>query len=244
MTIVFYRSLGAALVLLCAGFRDLRSLRFSPHLLIGVCAFALTQITFVGSTFYTSASTAVFLQYTAKIYIGIFGGFYLSERASRSDWISAVIVVFGMSLFLLHGGNTSGSSDSLGVALGILCGFSYSWVLMALRKLKGDNSLHVMFLGNAVVVLVAAPFLDTIAVHDALFISGFGSIHLGLSWILLLSVIKHFKAMQFAIVTSIGPVLNPLWVYAFTGELPSMIEILGAVVIFIGVLYSIVRGRA
>jgi drug/metabolite transporter (DMT)-like permease len=216
--------------------------RFSPHLLLGVCAFAVSQITFVSATFYTSASTAVFLQYTAKIYIGIFGGYYLGEKATRSDWISAFIVILGMSVLLLHSEASSSSSDSIGIALGILCGFSYSWVLMALRRLKGVNSLHVMLLGNIVVLFAAAPFLSGVTLQQGVFLSSFGSVHIGLSWILLLSVIQHFRAMQFAIITSIGPVLNPVWVYAFTGEIPSPLEFLGAIVIFIGVLYSIVRG--
>ncbi len=64
-----------------------------------VAAF-LTQFLFVTSTRLTTAANAIFLQYTAPIYVVLLGFWLLREKPTRSDWISMFIVFLGLSFSL------------------------------------------------------------------------------------------------------------------------------------------------
>lgn len=62
---------------------------------------ATTMFLFVAATKWTTAANAILLQYTAPIYVAIFGFLFLKEKTTRLDWITIFFVFGGMTLFLL-----------------------------------------------------------------------------------------------------------------------------------------------
>ena len=78
-------------MLLCIG----RSrFNFSLAQIGGAIAYALTVALFVFATRMTTAANAIFLQYTAPIYVAIIGRWYLGERALRIDWLVIAVALF------------------------------------------------------------------------------------------------------------------------------------------------------
>src|SRR5216110_132506 len=78
MAIAAGRSIAAIPVLLaCAG---RQRFTFSPAQVGGAIAYAATVALFVFATRMTTAANAIFLQYTAPIYVAIIGRWYLGER--------------------------------------------------------------------------------------------------------------------------------------------------------------------
>jgi hypothetical protein len=47
----------------------------------------------------TTAANAIFLQYTAPIYVALLGRWYLGERASHLDWLVITVALAGIALF-------------------------------------------------------------------------------------------------------------------------------------------------
>src|SRR4051812_13779668 len=60
---------------------------FSPAQVGGALAYAGTMVFFILATTMTSAANAIFLQYTAPIYVAVAGHWWLRESNLRSDWI-------------------------------------------------------------------------------------------------------------------------------------------------------------
>lgn len=61
--------------------------------------YALTVITFVSANKFTTAANAILLQYTAPVYVALFGSWLLKEKTSMLDWATIAVVFGGMMLF-------------------------------------------------------------------------------------------------------------------------------------------------
>ena len=77
-----------------------RGLRFhfSRDQIIGALGYAACTITFCVATKLTTAANAILLQYTAPVWVALFGAWFLGERATRADWLTIVVVLGGMTL--------------------------------------------------------------------------------------------------------------------------------------------------
>src|SRR6476661_3186065 len=85
-------------MLLCIG---RPKLTFSPAQIGGATGYALTVVLFVFATRMTTAANAIFLQYTAPIYVALIGRWYLNERATPIDWLVIVTALAGIALFFV-----------------------------------------------------------------------------------------------------------------------------------------------
>src|SRR4029077_19967500 len=72
---------------------------FSRLQLLGAAGYAACTVTFCTATKLTTAANAILLQYTAPVWIALFGAWFLGERATRADWATIVVVLGGMALF-------------------------------------------------------------------------------------------------------------------------------------------------
>src|SRR5438105_416091 len=70
-----------------------------PTQLAAALAYAGTVSLFVIANDRTTAANAIFLQYTAPIYVALLGRWWLGEPARRIDWICIVIALAGIALF-------------------------------------------------------------------------------------------------------------------------------------------------
>jgi drug/metabolite transporter (DMT)-like permease len=119
-------------------------------------ALALTQILFVFATRQTTAANAIFLQYTAPIYVAIFGAWFLGERAKSYDWLTMEAIGVGFFLFF---------SDKLspegwwGNVYAVFSGLTLAWLLLFMRKQKDGSTAETVLLGNLIAALVGLPSL-------------------------------------------------------------------------------------
>ena len=47
----------------------------------------------------TASGNVILIQYAAPIYVALFGYSFLGEKASKIDWITIAIIIFGLSCF-------------------------------------------------------------------------------------------------------------------------------------------------
>jgi len=207
----------------------------------GAVAYAATVILFVTATKLTTAANAILLQYTAPIYVALFGQWFLGERASRLDWLTIAVVGAGMILFFLD--NLS-AGHFVGNLIAILSGVAFAALTLLSRKQKDGSPLESLFLGNLLTALIGLPFMLQ-AMPDGqswLALLALGVVQLGFSYILYASAIKHVTALEGILIPIIEPILNPVWVWLVFGEMPGKWAFIGGTVVLVAVTGRCVIG--
>ena len=232
MAIAGVRSAIAVLVLLAVLHRPRITWSFAQ---VGAAiAYVGSTVLFVVATKLTTAANAILLQYTAPIYIALFGAWFLGERATWFDWITIFVVMGGMVLFFLDELTTGGF---WGNVCAISSGVTFASFILFMRKQKSDSPLESVLLGNILTALVGLPFMfktmPTAASWVGLIL--LGVFQLGLSHVLYATAIKHITALEAILISVIEPILNPLWVLLVLGEAPGPWAFLGGFVVLVSV---------
>lgn len=201
----------------------------------GAVAYAGTVIMFVTATKMTTAANAILLQYTAPIYTAIFGAWFLKERTSKLDWLTIALVFVGMGLFFV---DKISPGNLLGNIIAIVSGVSFAGTALFLRKQKDGSPLESLILGNLVTGLIGIPFMfqsfpTTMANWFSL--AALGIFQLGISYILYSKAIKHVTALEAILIPIIEPILNPIWVFLFMGEVPGPWALVGGAIVLFSV---------
>jgi drug/metabolite transporter (DMT)-like permease len=199
----------------------------------GALALAITVVLFVFATRMTTAANAIFLQYTAPIYVAIIGRWYLGEKAHRVDWLVIVAALVGIALFFVDRLSVSGFWGNI-VALG--SGLTFASLVLFMRKERGGLSSVV--LGNAVVAIAGVPFMLTnpLGQGDLWRLLLLGVVQLGLPYVVYAMAIKHVTALEAILIPLLEPILNPLWVMLALGERPGTWSIFGGLLVLGAVL--------
>ncbi|MEW6130919.1 MAG: DMT family transporter [Acidobacteriota bacterium] len=234
------RSFLAALTVAFFTFR--KGLRLTPFILLKSLIYAGILSSFVYATKTTTAANAIFLQYTAPIYVLALSPFVLKEKFRGTDLIIVVCCLAGMGLFFLE---TPGATTQLAasrftgnlVALvsGVLFGL-YFVLLRHPKSLGNRNPAISVFYGNLLVVVFMLPFLfhhpPQPTKGDLLAVLFLGVFQIGISYTLFTyGVARGVRPFDASIIGFLEPLLNPVWVFLVVGETPSLWAIIGGLVI-------------
>jgi drug/metabolite transporter (DMT)-like permease len=227
------RGLIAALFLLATN-RGLR-FHFSRVQLLGAVGYAACTITFCVATKLTTAANAILLQYTAPVWIALFGTWFLGERATRADWCTIGAVLAGMALFFA---DNLELANLLGNSLAALSGFCFAGMAMALRRQKDTSASESIILGNLLAFAIGLPWIigaPALSTNGWIALLLLGVVQLGVSYWLYARAIKHVTALEAVLIPVIEPILNPVWVLLATGEKPSRLALVGGVIVLTAV---------
>jgi drug/metabolite transporter (DMT)-like permease len=232
LAIAGMRSAIASLLLL--GVLRRPKLTWSPVQVGGALAYAATVILFVTANKLTTAANAILLQYTAPIYAAILGARFLGERVTRGDWATIIIVISGVMLFFVDHLTFGGLEGNL---LALISGLTFAVLAVLLRKKKDESALESVLLGNLVTALIGLPFMfqSSPGGQSWLGLILLGVFQLGLSYLLYTKALKHISALEGTLITSIEPILNPVWVFLALGEKPGPWAMIGGVMVLIAV---------
>jgi drug/metabolite transporter (DMT)-like permease len=208
---------------------------------IGVLVF------FVAATKLTTAANAIFLQFSAPIYL-VFLEPWVTGRALHGRDLAAVGLCLGaMGLFFIgrfSPGTLSG--NLLGVLSGIaLALFSLTLKLQRQRRPEADP-ISAIILGNLLVAVLCAPaalpgFSLTLAQAGILLY--LGVFQLGVAYLLFNAGMRHLTATAAVVTGTLEAVLNPIWVFLGMGERPSSWALLGGLLILGTVAWYSLSGR-
>jgi drug/metabolite transporter, DME family len=213
--------------------------------------YAALLLLFVLATKQTTAANAIFLQYTAPVYLLIFEPLFYKEKFRSLDLIVVIVCVAGMSLFFV---GKLRPQDVSGNLLALASGFCFACYFLLLRhsKSRAVNRASSVIYGNLLVVLIAAPAglkaLPRMSSHDIWSVIYLGVVQIGLAYTLFTLAMAHgVRSLDAGIVGYIEPVLNPIWVYLILGERPTQWALLGGTIIITAVvchtLFQARRGR-
>lgn len=222
--------------------------RFPTHWtrwkIIAAVAHVFTAFFFVTATKLTTAANAIFLQYTAPVYIVLLGLWFLKERPSRTDWGSMGIIFLGMLLFF---GDKLSLTGFYGNVLAVLSGLTMAVMNVSLRAQKDGTPAESILLAHLFTAIVGFPYVlkESWTVNNWLIILYLGIFQIGLSFVFFTSAIKHVPAIEATLISTLEPILNPVWVFIFLGEEPGRFALLGGLIVLAGVaLNAIGSARA
>jgi len=245
--LTFFRSFLAAVTVLILTRRS--GLRLDLYGIVTSLIYATLLILFVWATKHTTAANAIFLQYTAPIYILILGPFVIGERFHWRDLITIVFCITGMAMFFV---GKLEVSDYWGNIAALASGIFLGLYIMLLRhpRAAGTNAVIAVIYGNFLLALVTLPsgigVFTTISLRDLALVSVLGIFQIGLSYILFIKgVTTGTRPLDASIIGFFEPILNPVWVFLFYGEQPSGWAMVGGLVIVATVLcHTLVQYRA
>lgn len=200
----------------------------------GAIAYAATVILFVTANKLTTSANAILLQFTAPVFVALLGIWILKEKIYWYDWITILLVFGGMILFFV---DDVGMGSMLGNVLAVISGFFLACVTISFRFQKDGSPVETALLGNIFTFIVAIPFIlrsmpDLKSIYGLILL---GIFQLGISYILYALSMKHLTALEAILITVIEPLLNPLWVFLFAGEKPSLFAIFGGIIVLFSV---------
>ena len=198
-------------------------------------AYVGTVLLFVMATQWTTAANAIFLQYTAPIYVAIAGPLVLRERSRRVDWICIGMAIAGIGLFFKDDFTVTGG---WGIAAALASGLSFATMVIFLRREKDGSPLSALLLGNIAAALVGLPMVIVAPPPAAALLPllALGVLQLGIPYLLYGLAIRRVTALEATLIPMLEPVLNPLWVGLVIGEIPGPWSMAGAGLVLLAVL--------
>ena len=202
--------------------------------------YAVLLILFVLATKTTTAANAIFLQYTAPVYLLILEPLVYKEKFRSRDLITVLICLGAMGLFFV---GQLRPQDVTGNVLALASGLCFALYFLLLRhpRAREVNRASSVIYGNALAVIITLPWgfatLSSITGHDLIGVAYLGVVQLGISYSLFTTAMaRGVRSLDAGIVCYVEPVLNLVWVFLVLGERPSTWALLGGSIILATVI--------
>jgi DME family drug/metabolite transporter len=202
--------------------------------------YAVLLILFVLATKQTTAANAIFLQYTAPVYVLIFEPLIYKEKFRSRDLITVLICLGGMALFFVGQLRPQDITGNIFALTSGLC-FAFYFLLLRHPKAREVNRASSVIYGNLLAVIITAPWgfaaIGSLDLQNAISVVYLGVVQLGIAYALFTFGMAHgVRSLDAGIICYIEPVLNPVWVFFVLGEKPSRWALLGGAIIIAAVI--------
>ena len=219
-------------------------LKFNRPVLFGaVCMFGVSTL-FIMANKLTTAANAIILQYAAPIWIILLMALLFRKKPRRLEVITVLVVLAGIICFFfdsLSGGNIAGD------ILAVLAGVFYAGVFI-LNQFENGDAVSSMFIGQLACGIILGPFVFAETDFSPPVIAGIlflGIVQIGIAYLCFSIGTKYTPPVTASIIAAIEPVLNPILVAVFWGEMLTGTAIPGAVIVITAiVIYNIINARA
>ena len=217
-------------------------IKFNPTVLVGAISMAGVTTLYSIANKLTTAGNTIILQYTAPIWIVILMYLFFGKKPNRTALISILIVFVGILCFFLEG---LSSGKWLGDLLALLSGIFYAGVFMLNSFEKGD-ALSSVFFGQ----LACGVFLSPLVIKETTFTAPvllavflLGAVQVGLAYIFFTTGTKYTDPVTASIINALEPILNPVLVAVFYGEMLGRWSMVGAMIVICGIMYYNLRKK-
>ena len=211
-------------------------LKWNRTVLVGALSLAGVTTLFSIANKLTTAGNTIILQYTAPIWIVIMMYLFFGEKPDRTSLISILVVFAGILCFFFEGISTG---KWLGDLLALLSGIFYAGVFMLNSFEKGDALSSVLF-GQ----LACGIFLSPLVLKETdfsapvlLYVFLLGAVQVGLAYIFFTTGTRYTDPVTASIINAMEPILNPILVAVFYGEMLGKMSMAGAGIVICGILY-------
>ena len=208
----------------------------------------------------TTAANAIVLQYTAPVFILLLSALLFRQKLVRREIAVVAITMIGMVLFFfdqLSPGNVVGN------LLGILAGVFLALMFVMVGAGGDDDPTRMsgILIAHAMTVVIGIPLgiagsAGAITVEglgpgvqmaplglEILYVVILGVFQLGIPYVLYAIASKDCPPLACSLIGMLEPLLNPVWVAIFIGEMPGIYALIGACVIIATVTWWCIFGN-
>ncbi len=218
-------------------FIDKKKIYINKKVLFGSVMYVFVAGLFVMANKMTTSTNAILLQFTAPIWVVVISVLFLRQKPNKKDVLAVVIVLMGMVLFFmgdLEVGNIYGN------IMAIMAGVSLAVMLIIMRGETGNSPLLIPLIGNFILFVITIPALFVLqpqfTATNVINIVILGIFQLGMGYLLFSIAVPYVSTLEAALIMVIEPLLNPIWVFIFIGEQPTIQAIIGGVIVVVSVV--------
>lgn len=210
--------------------------RFNKRAVINGLFMCATFLCFVGANKLTTAANAIVLQFTAPVFLMVYSTILFHEKFRGIDIAAVIFTLGGMALFFL---DKLRPGYLFGNCIAILAGASMAGMYLSIGRADEETRMGGMLLGHVFTALIGIPFTFFTSVQvstgSLLCLLGLGIIQLGIPYILLIISSKNCPPLACSLLGAVEPLLNPVWVFIFSGEKPGVFALFGGAVVIASV---------
>lgn len=203
-------------------------------------SFAAMNVTYVSAVTRTTAAAAIFLQCTSTFWVFAFSTLILRERVDRAGLAGLVLALLGIAVIVAESWQ---GEFFLGNVLGLASGAAYAGVVLSLRGLRTEDAAGLVFLAHACSGVIflpgAAGMASALTAVQWGWIAALGSLQMALPYFLFARGVRKVTAQDAVLIGLLEPLLNPLWVWLFWGEVVDRATIFGGCLILAGLLVRV-----
>jgi drug/metabolite transporter (DMT)-like permease len=199
------------------------------------------------------AGLATVLGNTQVVIVAVLAWLFLGERPPGRTLLALPVVLLGVVLISgVVGTGAYGTNPGLGVILGLVVGLVYAAFLLVLRHGNADLRrpagplFDATLIGALASLLIGLPLgevnlVPTWPAHAWLLILALSSQVVG--WLIISVSLPRLPAALTSVILTLQPVGSVLLAMVLLGESPSVVQLLGAGTILLGLLLATLRFR-
>ncbi len=241
--LAFWRTFFAGLALLPFIGRP----RWDWRLLPAGFSFAMMNATFLLAMTNTTAANAIWLQYTAPVWVLLAGVLWLGEIPTRRGLWMVFLGTLGVAVILAGEWLVQPQTGlhRIGTIWGLISGFGFAAVMISFRQLRALNGFFVASVCHLSAAAALAPWVishpQRIDFGVGVWLAIFGVFQMAIPYVLFARGMRSVTGHEAACLTLLEPLLVPVWVFAVWGdstsrETPSVWTWGGAILILAGLI--------
>lgn len=195
---------------------------------------SVSAILFVTSNKLTTAANAIVLQYSCPIFILIMTALILKRGLKKREVIAVVLTMIGIIIFFF---DQLSPGNIVGNILAIFAGIFLAMMFVSMGEGGEDDSVRLsgILLAHCITIIVGTPIggvlTTSISYREVLFVIILGVFQLGIPYLLYALAAKDCPPLACSLIGMIEPLLNPVWVMIFAGEMPGIFACIGGIII-------------
>ena len=236
---LFYRSLGAAAIILVYFLvtrRPVLDLVRSAGVngLVGGLGLAVAFTGYVWGVMHSTVANALFLISASPLFAAFLGWMVLRERVARSMWFAMFGVIVGVTIMI---GEGLAEADLLGDLAALASAVGFAGFSVAIRRGRDTDMSPTILIGAAITaafsaVMAAAGGTGLAApMMDVGLAAAYGVLVIGAGIFMLTIGARNVPAAELLVLSLTEVVFASIWVWLAFGEVPSVLTLVGGLII-------------
>ncbi|MCF0150465.1 MAG: EamA family transporter [Firmicutes bacterium] len=212
-------------------------LKFNKTVFVGAFCLTATNILYSMANKLTTAGNTIILQFTAPIFVLIWGFLIFHRKPKKMDLIACAVVFFGVMIFFI---DSLSAGNMLGNFLAVASGMTYAGLFM-MNEGKDADPLTSVIIGAVMGIVIGLPWLvkvDFAAAEPSTWAAllALGIFQLGLAYVFFTEGLKTTPSITASLLSAIEAILNPILVAVVMHEMLTPLSMVGAVIVFVSVV--------
>ena len=236
---LFYRSIGAAAIILVYFLvtrRPVLELVRSAGVngLVGGLGLAVAFTGYVWGVMHSTVANALFLISASPLVAAFLGWMVLRERVARSMWFAMFGVIVGVTIMI---GEGLAEADLLGDLAALASAVGFAGFSVAIRRGRDTDMSPTILIGAAITtafsaVMAAAGGTGLAApMMDVGLAAAYGVLVIGAGIFMLTIGARNVPAAELLVLSLTEVVFASIWVWLAFGEVPSVLTLVGGLII-------------